>query len=187
LVIGDCDLLGGFIPGQIKLCPGSDSDNPAYIENSGDSSYNLILSGTNKIIHQTVNGSEFYKGGTKIVDIGVTADTLVATKLSSSFISNDYFSASISAATNASCSAYNIFNYDLGGSLTLTALSPAAGASYLFFFRQDGTGGREVTFANFKWPGGTAPTLSTAAGSVDIVSGISDGTYIYADTTKDFS
>ena len=188
LVIGDCDALGGFLPGQIKLCTGNDSGNPAYIENSGYSSYNLILSGTNKIIHQTVNGSEFYKGGTKIVDIGVTADTLVATKLSSSFISNDYFSASISTATNASCSVYNIFNYDLGASLTLTALNPVAGASYLFFLRQGGGGTNVVTFSSeFKWPGGTAPTLSTAAGAVDIVSGISDGTNIYADTTKDFS
>jgi hypothetical protein len=44
-----------------------------------------------------------------------------------------------------------------------------------------------VTFSGFKWPGGTAPTLSTAVGAVDIVSGISDGTNIYADTTKDFS
>ena len=94
---------------------------------------------------------------------------------------------SISAATNASCSFYNIFDYTLGDTLTLTALNPVAGASYLFFFRQDGTGSRVVTFSGFKWPGGTAPTLSTAASSIDIVSGISDGTYIYADTTKNFS
>ena len=102
-------------------------------------------------------------------------------------MASTYFSASIGAATNASCSFYNIFNYDLTNTLTLTALNPIAGASYLFFFRQDGTGSRVITFSGFKWPGGTVPTLSTAAGSVDIVSGISDGTYIYADTTKNFS
>ena len=102
-------------------------------------------------------------------------------------MASTYFSASIGAATNASCSFYNIFNYDLTNSLTLTALNPVAGASYLFFFRQDSGGTNAVTFSGFKWPGGTAPTLSTAGGAVDIVSGISDGTYIYADTTKNFS
>jgi hypothetical protein len=98
-----------------------------------------------------------------------------------------YFSASISTPVNATCSLYNVFNYHLTANSEVTASSPVAGTSYLFFFRQDGTGTRTVSFSGFKWPGGTAPTLSTAAGSVDIVSGISDGTYIYADTTKNFS
>ena len=98
-----------------------------------------------------------------------------------------YFSASVNVHTAATCSFYNIFNYHLGGTLTLTAQDQIAGASYLFFLRQDGSGNRAVTFSGFKWPGGSAPTLSTAANAVDVVSGISDGTSIYADITKNFS
>ena len=186
LVIGDD---AGMNAAQIELASGmghgGGGDEHSLIKTIDGTG--LILSGANKIVHQTVNGSEFYKDGTKIVDIGVTADTLVATKLSSSFISNTYFSASIATPVNATCSVYNVFNYHLTANAEVTASSPVAGASYLFFFRQDGTGTRTVDFSGFKWPGGTAPTLSTAGGAVDIVSGISDGTYIYADTTKNFS
>jgi hypothetical protein len=58
--------------------------------------------------------------------------------------------------------------------VTLTAdcafTFPAAGAGKSFSVRlvQDGTGGRTATWdSSAKWPGGTAPTLSTAARSVD--------------------
>tara|TARA_R110002060_G_scaffold70274_2_gene78867 strand:+ start:690 stop:1826 length:1137 start_codon:yes stop_codon:yes gene_type:complete len=107
--------------------------------------------------------------------------------VSGGIIQQQYFSASISTPVNATCSLYNVFNYHLTANSEVTASNPVAGTSYLFFFRQDGTGTRTVDFSGFKWPGGTAPTLSTAAGAVDIVSGISDGTNIYADTTKNFS
>jgi hypothetical protein len=58
--------------------------------------------------------------------------------------------------------------------VTLTAnctfTFPAAGAGKSFSLRlvQDGTGSRTVTWpGTVKWAGGTAPTLSTAAGAVD--------------------
>lgn len=54
------------------------------------------------------------------------------------------------------------------------------GATYVLFVKQDATGGRTLTYgSNFKWPSGTAPVLSTAANATDILSFISDGTYMY--------
>ena len=45
-----------------------------------------------------------------------------------------------------------------------------AGQSGSIFITQDGTGSRTASWkANWKWKGGTAPTLSTAAGAVDRV------------------
>jgi hypothetical protein len=42
---------------------------------------------------------------------------------------------------------------------------------------QDATGSRAVTWpASVKWPSGTAPTLSTAANAIDIVTFYYDGT-----------
>jgi len=127
--------------------------------------------------------------GSAILGNASTANHQVSGTLhvSGGIMQQQYFSASISTPVNATCSLYNVFNYHLTANSEVTASSPVAGTSYLFFFRQDGTGTRTVDFSGFKWPGGTAPTLSTDAGAVDIVSGISDGTYIYADTTKDFS
>jgi len=122
--------------------------------------------------------------GNSSTDIHQVSGTL---HVSGGIMQQQYFSASIATPVNATCSLYNVFNYHLTANSEVTASSPVAGTSYLFFFRQDGTGARTVDFSGFKWPGGTAPTLSTGSGEVDIVSGISDGTYIYADTTKKFS
>jgi len=60
--------------------------------------------------------------------------------------------------------------------------------TYVLRVVQDGTGSRTLTFgANYKWPGGTAPTLTTTAGAVDIISFVSDGTNMYGVFQGDFS
>ena len=49
-----------------------------------------------------------------------------------------------------------------------TVASRACG--FTLILRQDGTGSRTVTWpAAVDWPGGTAPTLSTAASAVDLL------------------
>jgi hypothetical protein len=54
---------------------------------------------------------------------------------------------------------------------TLTKSNPIDGAVYTLFLTQGGTGGKTVSWgADVEWPGGTAPTLSTAAGATDAVS-----------------
>jgi len=77
----------------------------------------------------------------------------------------------------------------LGGNRTLAAPSNQVdGGTYILIVTQDGTGSRTLAYnAVFKWPGGTAPTLSTAAGSVDILTFISDGTNMYGVSQLDFS
>ncbi|HWP61288.1 MAG TPA: hypothetical protein VN495_01665, partial [Candidatus Paceibacterota bacterium] len=53
---------------------------------------------------------------------------------------------------------------------------PKAGTRYDFILDQDGTGSRHVTWpSSVKWPGGNAPTLSTAANTTDVVHFIYDG------------
>jgi len=53
---------------------------------------------------------------------------------------------------------------------------------------QDGVGSRTVTWpASVKWPGGTAPTLSTAAGATDIVRFEKVGTYYYGSYDLNYS
>lgn len=90
-------------------------------------------------------------------------------------------------ATDASLG--NVFTVTLGGNRTLGApTNLAAGATYIWIITQDGTGSRTLSYnAVFKWPGGAAPTLSTAAGAVDIICGVSDGTNVYANINKGFA
>ncbi len=54
------------------------------------------------------------------------------------------------------------------------------GAFYSILVQQDGTGSRTLAWnAIFKWNAGTAPTLSTAANSIDFFNFRSDGTNLY--------
>jgi hypothetical protein len=74
-----------------------------------------------------------------------------------------------------------------GNVVTMTANSTfnfagmTAGSAYAVRIVQGGSGSYAVTWPSAtKWPGGVAPTLSTAVGSIDLVSIYYDGTNYYA-------
>ena len=75
----------------------------------------------------------------------------------------------------------------LGGNRTIAFSNPTTGMAFRIILKQDGTGSRTVTWpAAVDWPGGTAPTLSTAASSVDVFGFIYDGTnYLGVGTALD--
>jgi hypothetical protein len=77
----------------------------------------------------------------------------------------------------------------LAGNRTLAApTNQVDGATYILIVKQDATGSRTLTFnSTYKFPGGTAPTLSTGANDVDIVTFVSDGTNMYGVSQLDFS
>ena len=74
-------------------------------------------------------------------------------------------------ATDASLS--NTFTVTLGGNRTLgNPTNLANGCIYNWRVKQDGTGSRTLAYGSkFKWPGGSAPTLTTTASATDFISG----------------
>jgi hypothetical protein len=91
----------------------------------------------------------------------------------------------VTALTDASSIATDLalsnnFSVTLAGNRTLAnPTNTVAGQSGSIFITQDGTGSRTLAFgANFKFVAGTAPTLSTAAASVDRID------YVVAEATK---
>ena len=63
------------------------------------------------------------------------------------------------------------------GACTYTFTAPAGPASLVLRLIQDATGSRVATWpATVKWSGGTAPTLTTTANAIDIVTFYFDGT-----------
>jgi hypothetical protein len=65
-----------------------------------------------------------------------------------------------------------------------------AGGTYILKVKQDDTtGSRTLAYGSaFLWPGGTAPTLSTAVDSEDVLTFVSfDGTNLYSASNLDFS
>lgn len=69
----------------------------------------------------------------------------------------------------------------LAGNPTIAFSNPTIGQAILIRLVQDGTGSRTVTWPTIKWPGGTAPTLTTTASKIDAfliictASGVYDG------------
>lgn len=67
--------------------------------------------------------------------------------------------------------AANNYSVTLGGNRTLAnPTNITAGQSGVIVISQDGTGGRTLAYGSyFKFPGGTAPTLTTTASAVDVL------------------
>ena len=82
------------------------------------------------------------------------------------------------------CNLGNVFDVTLDGT-SGTVASPTNlknGATYIWVVRQDATGNRTVTWGSaFVWPQGIPADLSNNANEVDVVSGVSDGNYVYVD------
>lgn len=58
----------------------------------------------------------------------------------------------------------------LTGNVTLTLNDPRDGGRYVLVLKQDGTGGRTVTWpASVLWPAGSTPTITATAGKYDLV------------------
>jgi hypothetical protein len=70
----------------------------------------------------------------------------------------------------------------------VTFANPVNGAVYRFIIIQDGSGSQTITtWPTIKWAGGAAPTLSTPAASIDIVTLLYVGTTYYADCSLAFA
>jgi tetrahydromethanopterin S-methyltransferase subunit G len=71
---------------------------------------------------------------------------------------------------------------------TFTFTAPTNPCNLVLVLKQDGTGSRTATWPNtVKWPSGTAPTLTTTANAVDIVSFYWDGTNYHGVISLAFS
>jgi hypothetical protein len=81
--------------------------------------------------------------------------------------------ATATGAVTLNLASGNVHNVTLTGNTTFTFSGAAVGAarSFTLILRQDATGSRSVTWpASVKWAGAIAPTVSTAASKVDVLS-----------------
>ena len=95
-------------------------------------------------------------------------------------------------AMTLDCTRSNVFTTTFTANVTTapTVSNPQDGQSINWFITQDATGSRTMTWpTSFKWPGGTAGVLSTAANSVDLLVATyrSSTGFWYASLTKAFA
>jgi phage gpG-like protein len=69
-----------------------------------------------------------------------------------------------------------------------TPTNPVDGATYMLVVTQGTGGSNTLSFSTaYKFPGGSAPVLSTGSSDVDVLAFISNGTVLYGVTSQDFS
>lgn len=102
--------------------------------------------------------------------LAVAADASAKLKIAGQYGSTLYDAGNSSTAITLDWDNGNTQLVTLTGNATFTLSNPKDGFRYLIVLKQDGTGSRTVTWpSSVKWQAGTAPTLSTTAGKVDIV------------------
>lgn len=96
----------------------------------------------------------------------------------------------VSSASTLSISAGTALTATLTASTACTFTMPTAvaGKSFLLFLKQPAsTGNATATFTNVKWGTSGAPTITAAAGKMDILSFVSDGTNWYGSVSAGYT
>ena len=88
-------------------------------------------------------------------------------------------STSPAASVSPNMTSGNVHRIILNQNISLTApTAPRSGQTLVLMLIQDGTGSRTATFSSvYNFPGGVAPTLSTAAGARDVFAFVYDDIY----------
>ena len=139
------------------------ADNAKLVFGSS-SDLTISHSGSNSVFNETGTGNlQFQLGGSTKLELVSGGVSLTGGAASNITALSDGATITIDMATACHHSV------TLGGNRTFAAPSnQVVGQSGSIFITQDGTGSRTATFNGaFKFHGGTAPTLSTAAGAVD--------------------
>lgn len=97
--------------------------------------------------------------------------------------SESVVTANTTTAYTISLTSGTVQNLTLTGNCTFTFPTATAGKSFLLVLKQDATGSRTVTWpAAVKWPGSTAPTITSTASKADLYAFTADGTNWYGRT-----
>lgn len=124
------------------------------------------------------------KGNATAISAATAGTDFVAPATATNFTAQQYFGTSTltdGATVSWAVGAAQVATVTIAGNRTFGAPTGlVSGAFYSLNVIQDATGSRTITWnAVFKWTGGTAPTLSTAASAKDFFVFRSDGTNLY--------
>ena len=134
----------------------------------------------------TLNGTETLTNKT------LTSPTLTSATLTNPTI-NNYTEGTVANGTFTTTFTFDLTNGTLQtGTLqastahTFTMPTATAGKSFILILNQAAsTGNGTATFTGVLWAGGSAPTVTAAAGSIDMFSFVSDGTNWYGSVVQD--
>lgn len=100
-------------------------------------------------------------------------------------LTNPTTTTATSATTTINLATGNVLEVLLTANTTLSFTNPRIG-TYIIKIKQDGTGGRVVTFPSIKWADDAVPTITATANRTDLITLIYDGTNYYATCLQNF-
>lgn len=121
-----------------------------------------------------------------------TTDTLTNKTLTNPTVTNYvetlYAIGNSSTAVTIALTNGTVQTVTMTGNCTFTMPTATAGKSFILICTQDATGSRTAVFTSVKFPGGTAPTLTTTATTgVDILTFVANGTSWFGTAAQAFA
>lgn len=141
--------------GSLSTCSIKFANDPnTGIYSPGADQIALVTNGTARIAVDAVGSSTVYG----FLNVRAGSSALIGTLTDAATITPDL-------------NAFSNFSVTLGGNRTLSnPTNIASGASGVIVITQDGVGSRTLAYGSYwKFPGGTAPTLTTTANAVDVL------------------
>jgi hypothetical protein len=163
---------------------GSGTVTSASVVSANGFAGTIATATTTPAITLTTSITGVLKGNGTAISAGTAGTDFVAPATATNFSAQQYFGASTltdGATISWAVGAAQVATVTIAGNRTFGAPTGlVSGAFYSLNVIQDATGSRTITWnAVFKWTGGTAPTLSTAASAKDFFVFRSDGTNLY--------
>jgi hypothetical protein len=155
------------------ITAGTGSTNPIVVTGNTDGTLVLKTNDT---------GS----GGTT----AVTLDTAQSMNLSGAYTEAVVAIGTVTSSSTLSLATGTVQTATLTASTACTFTMPTAtaGKSFVLLLKQAAsTGNGTATFTSVKWSGGTAPTITATAGTMDILTFIADGTNWYGSFIQNYT
>jgi len=184
-------VLGGISPGDSTVTNAKVASNAAiaFSKLAALTSANILVgNGSNVATSVSVTGDVTISnaGATTIANNAVTAakvDTAGVAVLATAQEYTRTHNFNATTLTDAASISWDLSQNQVA-SVTLTdnrtlsnPTNKVDGAVYILIVKQDGTGSRTLSFdSDYKFAGGTAPTLTTTASKADILTFVCDGT-----------
>jgi len=159
------------------------------IANGGTNATTASITSFNNITGYTASGATGTTSTNLVFSTSPTITTPVLTNPTvTAYLETAPAIANSGTAVTLALASGTVLSYTLTGNCTFTMPTATSGTSFIIRLIQDATGSRTATFTGVKWPGGTAPTITTTASTgVDIISFVCIASVWYGNAAQAFA